>query len=184
MSGEITLEGDSTPVQAPMGFSPGSKSITESEEWRPRPTFSLAPRHNECRRVFGCRTDFGRGEGRSVGPPWRARRSHPFSRFARGSRFGNARRRSHRRPPARRRCGPRPAHRLRLSITSGAGSSLHAGPISGVTQGPASASDHFSTGDTDVAGWPPRPWGALAERGAVATEPPKYPGCSPASSRR
>jgi hypothetical protein len=60
------------------------------------------------------------------------------------------------------------AYRLRLSITRGAGSSLHAGPISGVTQGPARASDTSGTADTDVAGWPPHPVGAL---GRAATNP-------------
>ncbi len=47
---------------------------------RPRPTFSLAARHNQCRTDSACRTDFG--GGKSVGPPWRARRSH-FSRVSR-----------------------------------------------------------------------------------------------------
>jgi hypothetical protein len=54
---------------------------------RSRPTFSLAARHNQCRTDSACRTDFG--GGKSVGPPWRARRSH-FLAFARGSLFGTA----------------------------------------------------------------------------------------------
>ena len=52
---------------------------------RPRPTFSLAARHNQCRTDSACRTDFG--GGKSVGPPWRARRSH-FSRVRASSLFG------------------------------------------------------------------------------------------------
>src|SRR3954471_13281813 len=54
---------------------------------RPRPTFPLAARHNQCRTDSACRTDFG--GGKSVVPPWRARRSH-FSRVRASSLFGTA----------------------------------------------------------------------------------------------
>jgi hypothetical protein len=52
---------------------------------RPRPTFSRAARHNPVPNGFGVPNGFRRGK--SVGPPWRARRSH-FFRVRESSLFG------------------------------------------------------------------------------------------------